>query len=105
MSDNRYNGWRNYATWRVNLELIDDYASSVAEDVEGGHVERFDDVASLAEFFEQYVQSVLEGEFGGPREGIAVDYAQAFVSDVDWYEIAEHWADELIAKEDEENDQ
>ena len=23
MKDERYNGWTNYATWRVNLEIID----------------------------------------------------------------------------------
>ena len=23
MTDNTYNGWTNYATWRVNLEIFD----------------------------------------------------------------------------------
>ena len=23
MTDNSYNGWRNYETWRVNLEVFD----------------------------------------------------------------------------------
>jgi hypothetical protein len=23
MSDTKYNGWTNYATWRVNLEMFD----------------------------------------------------------------------------------
>ena len=23
MQDNTYNGWTNYATWRVNLEIFD----------------------------------------------------------------------------------
>ena len=25
MSDKKHNGWTNYATWRVNLEIIDGY--------------------------------------------------------------------------------
>ena len=24
MSDKTYNGWSNYATWRINLEIFDD---------------------------------------------------------------------------------
>ena len=25
MTDQKYNGWANYETWRVNLELFDGY--------------------------------------------------------------------------------
>ena len=31
MSDNTYEGWTNYATWRINLELLSDY--DFAEDI------------------------------------------------------------------------
>jgi hypothetical protein len=24
-NDTKYNGWTNYATWRVNLEMVDGY--------------------------------------------------------------------------------
>ena len=26
---NTYNGWSNYATWRIQLELISDYADTL----------------------------------------------------------------------------
>ena len=26
MTDNTYNGWTNYETWRVKLEMIDNFA-------------------------------------------------------------------------------
>lgn len=70
MSNTSYNGWTNYATWRVNLEMFDgtdDYWSPEA----------------AREFVEDHIYSTTE-------EGIARDYALAFLSDVNWYEISEH---------------
>jgi hypothetical protein len=31
------------------------------------------------------------------EKGLAVDYARAFLSDVNWYEIAEHMLEEINA--------
>lgn len=90
MTDSTCNGWTNYETWRVGLELIDDYASSMLGD------QTFSSVSELAEAFKSYVDDVLSGELGGPTEGVAVDYARAFVSDVNWYELAEAHADDLV---------
>jgi hypothetical protein len=36
---------------------------------------------------------------------LTYDYALAFISDVNWYEIAEHWTDELIEQEEEEEEE
>lgn len=68
----KYNGWNNYETWRVNMEfgLCDD-------------AENFKDWS--AESLKEYVEEILEQQ----ASGIALDYALAFVSDVDWHEIAE----------------
>ena len=35
MKEKKYNGWTNYATWRVNLELIDGI-NFVKEDITSG---------------------------------------------------------------------
>lgn len=75
----RYNGWTNYATWRVNLEIFD--GLDLADD--------FPDKPSLsdaAEWCEEHVQNHLE-ECG---KGLVLDYALAFISDVNWREIAQH---------------
>jgi hypothetical protein len=32
-------------------------------------------------------------------EGLAADYARAFLADVNWYEIAQHMLDEIKADE------
>lgn len=74
MSDTTYNGWTNYATWRVNLEVFD-----------GGNWDEYkpDD---LRQFVEDHIYEI--------SSGIARDYALAFLSDVNWHEIAAHLAEE-----------
>jgi hypothetical protein len=88
-TENTYNGWTNYATWRVNLELCDEYCNSLVTDDY-----RFDSIAELADRLSEMVDDAICGY--DSLEGIAVDYARSFVSDVNWHEIAEHWTDELI---------
>ena len=73
MKKETYNGWTNYATWRVNLEIFDGLYS----DMEGEKV--------TAESCKEYAEEVLS-ENG---EGLALDYARAFMANVNWQEIAE----------------
>ena len=82
MTDTTYNGWTNYATWRVNLEIFDGLEQS----------ELFDltlPVEQLRHVLQDYVEGHIY-ESGGGNGNIAVDYALAFLSDVNWYEIAKH---------------
>ena len=69
--DKTCNGWTNYATWRVNLEFFDDGASEYYK---------------TAQECRDYVESVVEEQ----SDGIALDYALAFLSYVNWNEIASH---------------
>jgi len=88
-----YNGWTNYATWRVRLEILDDmdardqYPTEVAAD----------DAYTLGKLLEEYVDSVVTQD--GSLEGLAVDYARAFLADVNWHEIAEHMLDDIKAED------
>lgn len=91
MSDTKYNGWTNYATWRVNLELCDDYLASIDEPV-------YPTTYALASALEEYVTCFI---VESTPEGIGQDYALAFIDGVNWYEIAEH-NPELIAEEEAE---
>jgi len=78
-----YNGWTNYATWRINLEIFD--GLDLSDD--------FPDKPSLSEaadWCREYVVYHLE-EVG---KGLAFDYAMAFISDVNWHEIAQHLINE-----------
>lgn len=74
-----YNGWTNYATWRINLELFHDYR------VENSHLRH--DAYDLAEHLKDQAEVYIEDS---APEGLARDYALVFLQDVNWYEIAEH---------------
>ena len=83
MSD-KYNGWTNYATWRVNLEIFDGIDPSEM----GWHkLDRYD----LADALQEYAAEVVT--MGA--SGLALDYAIAFMADVNFREIAQHFADDF----------
>ena len=77
----KYNGWTNYATWRVNLEILGDIMFEEKVSVDG-----------LKELVEDCV-------FRNPNTCdtpyLVEDYARAFVSEVNFYEIAQGINEEL----------
>ena len=77
MSNETYNGWKNYETWRIALEFFDGF--EVEEN-------QFTNASELAD----YMQSIVEETIDQNGQSIATDYAHAFVSAVNFYEIAEH---------------
>ena len=79
MSKANYNGWTNYATWRVNLEIFD------GQDPEGFDLTQ--DAYYLGKDLKAYAEELI---IETSSEGFARDYALAFLSDVNWTEIAEH---------------
>lgn len=81
MNDNKYNGWINYATWRVNLEIFDGLSLS---DMGWQKLDEYD----LAEALKDHVDEVLFCDIDDT--GLAADYARAFLQDVSWREIAQH---------------
>jgi hypothetical protein len=77
-----YNGWTNYATWRISLEWFDNFNPNENET----------DVYDLSKTLEAYVTETLEEMT--VQSTLVLDYALSFVSDVNWYEIAEHLINE-----------
>lgn len=82
-----YNGWTNYETWRVNLEMLD----GLTPDDLGFDTRRLDadDYASIEKFgqaLEMYVCEIVEAD----AKGFALDLAHSFLARVNWDEIAEH---------------
>ncbi len=71
----KHNGWSNYATWRINLEIID-----------GIEIETKMCAATIQEVVEDVVFSQYEMQSGSH---LIEDYARAFVSEVNFYEIAQ----------------
>ena len=91
----QYNGWTNYATWRVNLEIFDGIDPS---EMDWHKLDLYD----LADALQEYAAEVVT--MGA--SGLALDYAIAFMADVNFCEIAQHFADDfdLIETEDESED-
>lgn len=85
MTDTKHNGWTNYATWRVNLEIFDGM-HFVREDVATSDVAIT--VSDVADFLRNVAEQAITEQ--DTREGLAVDYALAFLSDVNYHEIANH---------------
>jgi len=87
MSNDKYNGWTNYATWRVNLEIFDGFDPS-------DYFSAFNpsDVYELGESLKQYAEEVIFecGYDERKPQNLMEDYARAFLSDVNWEEIAAH---------------
>ena len=88
MGYEKHNGWTNYATWRVNLEIIDGY-----DWYEHEHVD--------AEYVKELVEDAVFGTLIGNGNGLVEDYANAFLSEVNYHEIAENLINESINEKEE----
>lgn len=72
MKNEKYNGWTNYATWRINLEILGDIEF---------------DVFTNAEELKEIVEDVVFAN--ETAKGLIEDYARAFIDSVNFYEIAD----------------
>lgn len=84
-----YNGWSNYETWRVRLEMVDgmsleDFGVDSTETVYAKH---------LGEIVESFCHDIIEEQ----ASGLALDLALSFLNKVDWTEIAEHLIEDHIS--------
>lgn len=84
MSNETYNGWTNYATWRVNLEIFDGMSP---DDICG---ETPSDVWQLETTMKEYALETVDEL----PDHIARGWARAFLADVNWTEIAKHKIEE-----------
>jgi len=84
-TNNTYNGWTNYATWRVNLEMFD--AWNIQELLGWSDSEMTDADAYVAgQELQLYAEERITED--APNDSFALSYALAFISDVNWTEIA-----------------
>lgn len=91
-----YNGWANYATWRVNLEIIDGLDPL---DLWGEETCR--DLGELEDAVECLVEETVFSEGGSE---LMESYARSFLQEVDYREIAEHLQHDLELPEVENDD-
>jgi hypothetical protein len=89
MSDKTYNGWTNYATWRVNLEIFDGVDLKNICMFYKTSPDAYDISQQLKDYAEEII--FLDSHIGGKTpSSLLEDYARAFLEDVNWKEIAEH---------------
>lgn len=81
----KYNGWTNYATWRINLEILGDI--------------EFEKPVTIDELKEIVEECVFTNFDICKTPRLIEDYARAFISEVNFYEIKRHINDELELNE------
>ena len=79
-----YNGWTNYATWRINLEIF--------SDCDWADVTPETDIHELVEDLKASLEMYIDESFGSSssRNSLVRGWVDAFVIDVNFYEIADH---------------
>lgn len=80
MKDGIYNGWSNYATFRVANDIL----NGIVFDEDGVTID------DLKEIVRSVVLSNLSGHF------LATDYINLFLNTVDWAELAEVYNTDIL---------
>lgn len=89
-----YNGWKNYETWNVNLWLDNDGSDQVIREMARDYRDNTNGLARA-------IQEMIEENMPELGASMFSDLLSAALSEVDWYEIAEHYIDDLEEEEDE----
>ena len=84
-----YNGWKNKETWLVNLWLGEVFIENQEEGIEitADYIEHFVD--------EMVDQAMNAGKWSNGDSGFVTDLLNCALCEIDYHEIAEHYAEEL----------
>lgn len=104
MEKKEYNGWYNYETWLIKLWMDNDegnynyWLDRVRDYVRGGLEDEKDKEKAyqaladeIKEQHEEYIEQNLK-----EQSGFMADLVNAAISEVNWYEIAEHMINDEI---------
>ena len=83
-----YNGWTNYATWRINIENFSDMRQEDLVEMYG----QCEDIYDIAQSIEEEVKERI---YAFATDDIISGYALAFIHNVNWYEIASHIKEDM----------
>jgi hypothetical protein len=85
-----YNGWTNWETWKVSLELLDGLDAS---DLNIEHYTQ-DEYYEAGQVIEEYVGELISMEYN--TDGFVSGIVRGFLSDVNWSELAKGFIDEWV---------
>ena len=91
MENERYNGWTNYETWKVNLEFFDGFEPETREECDPDNLK-----AQVAEFIAECAPP-RGGRDGGIN--LAADWAMSFARSANFREISEHLLEDYFPEE------
>jgi UDP-N-acetylmuramate-alanine ligase len=95
MKNNDCNGWTNRQTWNINLQYGEIFTNMCEE-------HEYDDVDHLAEAFNDIV---AELELNDLKVGtLAYQAVEEYLNQVNWEEIAEHYANDFDLFQEEEEE-
>jgi hypothetical protein len=100
MTDKTYNGWTNYETWRINLEIFDGVGAADFDGADAAEPDVYEISLQLKDYAEELV--FLDCRLDERRpSSLMEDYARAFLQNVNWREIAQHMIDDYVAENQE----
>jgi len=91
MSDKTYNGWTNYETWRVMLEVFDGIDPNDYFNDANGKLDAYE----LADNLKEWADELIVGD----AQGLMADYARAFLRNVNYEEIAKHMIEDYAEQD------
>ena len=97
-----YNGWTNWETWKVNLEILD------GMDASDLNIEHYtaDEFYEAGQIIRVFVDEIISMEYN--TDGFVSGIVHDFLHSVDWTDIARHILGQWIedhADEEEENEE
>jgi len=87
MGHKKYNGWTNYETWNWYLWYSHAFTADDFDGMEG-------DVYKISKYLEDWTEEVAEETGILNDTGFFSDVVRASLSEVNYYEIAEHFVDD-----------
>lgn len=96
LSKSKHNGWSNYETWAVSLWIDNDegsqsyWAEAAEEAKKENHDDHSDDWSEATGALADRLKSELEEAAPDLGATLWSDLLNAALSEVNWYEIAEH---------------
>jgi hypothetical protein len=96
-----YNGWTNYETWCVGLWADSDYIAEQSREIYSyatpsseWDTKRDAATRSVADWLKEWHEELMP-----EIEGLYSDMLNAAFSEVNWYEIAEHYISDIVEDE------